>query len=188
VLDAGCGTGSFFRKFGRSFGSKTGVDHSAQMLALASARCRGLDDCRWLRASVLRLPASLRGGADLVVCANVLTFVPAATCVRALRQVAGASRRGGWLLLVLPALESHDAVVALETGRPQPARGDSAVVRRDDRMQRFYTAAGARGLAARAGLHAITVRRLWYPWRDEGILRPPPGRSAPWDWLVTARR
>ena len=189
VLDVGCGIGSFFRKYGRRFGPKTGTDHSRRMLRIAAARCRGLKDVRWQQADVLHLPPALRGSADLVVCSNVITFVSAAACARAMRETVRGARPGGWLLFILPALESHDAVVALETGRPAKTRHRAtAIVRRDDRMQRFYTAGGARALAARAGLRSIAVRPAWYPWSDEGITRPPRGHEPPWDWLLTARR
>jgi len=189
VLDIGCGIGSFFKEYGRHFGRKTGTDHSRRMLQLAAARCRDRPDIAWRRADVQRLPAALRASADLVVCSNVLTFISADACQRALRQVARCAKPGAWLMLVLPALESHDAVVALETGRARAQRhGATAIVRRDDRMQRFYTRTGAVRFATRAGLGTVSVRKVWYPWSDEGVNRAPHGREPPWDWLVTARR
>jgi ubiquinone/menaquinone biosynthesis C-methylase UbiE len=189
LLDAGCGIGSFIRKYGRHFGAKTGTDHSRRMLRIAAARCRHVPGCTWLQADVQRLPASLQGSADLVVCSNVLTFVSTVACSRALRQVALCAKPGAWLLLVLPSLESHDAVVALETGRsPAKRLGVTAIVRRDDRRQRFYTHRGAVEFVARAGLRSVAVRKVWYPWIDEGVTREPRNRELPWDWLVTARR
>lgn len=189
VLDLGCGIGSFFKIYGRHFGRKTGTDHSRRMLQIAARRCRQVPGCHWQQADARRLPSALRDYADLVVCSNVITFVLAAACRRAMHETVRAAKPGGWLLLVLPALESHDAVVALETGRPAvPRPRPTAIVRRDDRMQRFYTATGARQLAAGAGLRSITVRKVWYPWSDEGITRPPRGHEPPWDWCVTARR
>lgn len=189
VLDAGCGIGSFFRQYGRHFGAKTGTDHSRRMLRIAATRCRQLKECTWLPADVQQLPSGLHGRADLVVCSNVLTFVSAAACRRALRSVARCARPGAWIMLVLPSLESHDAVVAFETGRAAPRRrGRTAIVRRDDRRQRFYRRAGAVRFATRAGLRAVRVRKVWYPWIDEGVTRAPRGRELPWDWLVTARR
>jgi len=188
LLDVGCGIGSFIRKYGRRFGTKTGTDHSRRMLRIAARRCRTIPRCEWLQADVLALPAELHGRGDLVVCSNVVTFVSAAACDRAMRQVKRCAKPGGSLLFILPALESHDAVVALESGRAAPRRGTTAVVRRDDRMQRFYTEAGVRRLAARAGLRAIAVHKVWYPWTDEGVTSVPRGQEPPWDWLVTARR
>lgn len=189
VLDVGCGIGSFFRKYGRHFAEKTGTDHSRRMLKIAATRCRGLPDVRWRQADATALPAGLHGSADLVVCSNVITFVSAAKCRRAMRETVRGAKPGGWLLFILPALESHDSVVSLETGRPIPRRaGNAAIVRRDDRMQRFYTRTGARELATHAGLRSVTVRKAWYPWIDEGVTRAPRGAELPWDWFVTARR
>jgi ubiquinone/menaquinone biosynthesis C-methylase UbiE len=188
LLDLGCGIGSFIKKYGRHFGAKTGTDHSRRMLAIAAARCRRLPDCRWLRADAQRLPPALHDQGDLVVCSNVITFVSAAACIRALRQVVQCTKPGGRIMLIQPALESHDAVVEFETGRVAPRRALTAIVRRDDRMQRFYTEAGAAQLAKQAGLRSVEVRKVWYPWIDEGITHVPRGRELPWDWLVTARR
>jgi len=169
VLDVGCGIGSFFKKFGRHFGEKTGTDHSRRMLKIAAARCRGLPRCHWLQADVKKLPATLHGRGDLVVCSNVITFVSAAACTRALAQVVRCAGTGGWVMLVLPALESHDAVIAVETGRPAPRRRDStAIVRRDDRMQRFYSGPGARRLARQPGAGAKSLVSL-----DRRGNRPP---------------
>ncbi len=188
LLDLGCGIGSFIKKYGARFGEKIGTDHSQGMLQIAARRCRPLQDCTWLQADVQRLPPALQDRGDLVVCSNVITFVSAAACARALRHVVGCAKPEGWVLLILPALESHDAVVTHETGRPPPKRGATAIVRRDDRMQRFYTLQGARQLAASANLRAVTVHKVWYPWSDEGIARPPRGQELPWDWLVTGQR
>jgi SAM-dependent methyltransferase len=189
LLDIGCGIGSFFKKYGRLFGEKTGTDHSRRMLRIAARRCRRLKDCHWLQADVLALPPALHGRGDLVVCSNVITFVSAAACSRAMRQVARCAKPGGRLLFILPALESHDAVVAHETGRARPSRNNNtAIVRRDDRLQRFYAAQGARQLAVGAGLRAVRVQKVWYPWSDEGISRVPRDHEPPWDWLVAARR
>ncbi len=187
VLDIGCGIGSFFKQHGRHFGDKIGVDHSHRMLRIAAIRCRRLKNCAWVQADVQALPATLRGCGDLVVCSNVLTFVSAAASLRALRQVASCARPGGWVMLILPSLESHDAVVTLEAGRPVPRRRETAIVRRDDRRQRFYTRNGAIHLATRAGLQSVQARKVWYPWIDEGIRRAPRDRELPWDWLVTGR-
>jgi SAM-dependent methyltransferase len=188
VLDLGCGIGSFFRKYGRHFGAKTGSDHSARMLHLARSRCRGQSGIRWEQADVFALPARWRASADLVVCANVLTFVAPGACRRALRQIVRTAKSGGQVLLIIPSLESHDAVVTIESGRPAPTRRATAVVQRDDRRQRFFAAAGIQALARGVGLVDVQVRPVWYPWVDEGVTRPPPGAQPPWDWLVTGRK
>ena len=188
VLDLGCGIGSFYRKYGRRFGTKTGSDHSARMLHYARSRCRGQPDITWAQADLFALPDRWRSHADLVVCANVLTLVAPGACHRALRQIVGTLKPGRHTLLILPALESHGAVVALETGRPAPRRRDTAVVQRDDRRQHFFTAAGVAQLARTSGLVNIVVEKVWYPWAAGGISRPPLNTEPPWDWLVTGRR
>jgi len=185
VLDIGCGIGSFFRKYGRSFGAKIGTDHSDRMLHFARSRCRDQADITWERADVFALPARWRAGTDLAICANVLTFVAPGACRRALRQIVRTVKPGGRVLLIIPSLESHDLMVALEHHRAAPRRKFTAVVRRDDRRQRFHTAAGITPLTAGLGLTDIRVQKVWYPWADEGIIIHPRGAEPPWDWLVT---
>lgn len=187
VLDVGCGVGSFFKCYGRRFGARTGTDHSQRMLEIAARVCRRQPGITWRQADVTRMPKDLAGTADLVVCSNVITFVSLPECRRALREVVRCARPGGRVLLVQPALESHDAVVAVETGRKPPRRRAMAVVRRDDRRQRFFSGAGAAAFAAGAGLSGVTVAKVWYPWRDEGITAPPRGHELPWDWMVAGR-
>ena len=188
-LDVGCGIGSFVKKYGRHFGMNTGVDHSRRMLRVAGRRCRTIPGCRWLQADLEHLPRSLYDSVDLVICANVISFVSEAACHRAMRVIVQCARVSGWLLIVLPALESHDAMTAYKKGRAQRPRKDaSAVVRRDDRLQRFFGAKGARQLAAQAGMRSIRLQKVWYPWIDEGITRPPRGGELPWCWLLTGRR
>lgn len=188
ALDIGCGIGSFFRKYGRYFSTKTGTDHSARMVKLAEQRCLSQPEIHWCVSDVFAMPREWRASADLVVCSNVITFVQLDACRRALRQVVHTAKPGGRVLLIIPSLESHDAVVALEHGRPAPKRGTTAVVQRDDRLQRFFARDGIRQLAQRADLDRVQVRKVWYPWSDEGIAKAPRGHEAPWDWLVTGRR
>ena len=188
ALDLGCGIGSFFKKYGAGFGAKIGTDHSRRMLQIAAPICHRQPEIQWLQADVKQLPAALHGCGDLVVCSNVITFVSLPQCRRALAEVVRTAKPRGWVMLVQPALESHDAVVTIETGRPASQRKDMAVVRRDDRKQRFFTRAGAARLAKAAGLQSVSVDKVWYPWSDDGITHPPRGQEPPWDWLVTGRR
>jgi ubiquinone/menaquinone biosynthesis C-methylase UbiE len=189
VMDVGCGVGSFFKRYGRHFGKKTGVDHSRRMLQIAARRCHAVPGCEWRQGNIEHLPVSLHDSADLLICSNVITFNSLAACRRAMRAIIRYAKVGGWFLITLPALESHDAAIAYETGRTRrQRRTDSAIVRRDDRLQRFVSAEGARRLATQAGLRSVRIQKVWYPWIDEGIAKPPPGCELPWCWLVTGQR
>jgi len=188
VLDIGCGIGSFFKKYGSRFGAKMGTDHSPKMLEIAARICRQQKDVEWQQANVKALPDDMQDRGDLVVCSNVITFVSSDDCRQAMDQVAGCARIGGRVMLVQPALESHDRVARLEKRHAPVRRGDSAVVQRDDRRQRFFSETGSAKLAESAGLKSVEVSKVWYPWIDEGITAPPRGEEHPWDWLVTGRR
>lgn len=66
-----------------------------------------------------------------------------------------AATAGGRPLLANPALESHDGVVAIETGRPAPKRGDAAVVNRDNRLERFFAGKGIDAMPDRPGNRSV---------------------------------
>ncbi len=187
VLDIGCGIGSFFKKYGSRFGEKLGTDHSPKMLEIAARICRRQETINWQQADVKSLPTDLHARGDLVVCSNVITFVTRSDCRKAMSEVVRCAQKGGWVMLVQPALESHDRVARFEARQARVRRGDSAVVQRDDRRQRFFSEKGAATLAASTGLKSVEVRKVWYPWIDEGVVRPPRGEELPWDWLVTGR-
>lgn len=188
VLDIGCGIGSFFKKYGSRFGEKVGTDHSQRMLDIAARICRRQPSIQWQQEDVRKLSSALHAQGDLVVCSNVITFVSLPDCRKAMGEVAQCARPGGWVMLVQPALESHDRVARLENRSAPVRRADSAVVKRDDRRQRFFRESGAESLAMAAGLKSVEVHKVWYPWIDEGVVRPPRGEELPWDWLVTGRR
>lgn len=69
------------------------------------------------------MPVNLYGFGDLVVCSNVITFVSSPKCEQAMSSVVRCARKGGWVMLVQPSLESHDHVTRLETRTAPLQRG-----------------------------------------------------------------
>jgi SAM-dependent methyltransferase len=109
ILDAGCGTGGNVAWLGRR-GVAHGVDLSPE--AMRFCRKRGLTTVA--RASVLDLP--YRGETfDLVTSFDVIYHLDVADDVAALRELARVLRRGGTLLVRVPAFQgltsAHDAAV-----------------------------------------------------------------------------
>ena len=109
ILDAGCGTGGMMLALAQ-YGSVIGIDFSP--LALKYCRERRLQ--RMAQASVTDLPF-MEDAFDLVTCFDVLYHLGVADDTRALREYCRVLRRGGHLLLRLPAFEwlraAHDATV-----------------------------------------------------------------------------
>lgn len=109
ILDAGCGTGGN-ALFLQRYGTVVGIDLAAEALALGSGRIRGA----LTRATVLDLPFS-EGSFDLVTSFDVLYHRAVPDERQALAETRRVLRRGGRLLLRLPAYEflrsKHDRAV-----------------------------------------------------------------------------
>jgi SAM-dependent methyltransferase len=71
LLDAGCGTGWFSRRFAQAGGQVTGLDRDPSMLAYARSRGRGVD---YLEGDMLALPLPDKSF-DLVTAVTSLCFV-----------------------------------------------------------------------------------------------------------------
>ncbi len=112
VLDAGCGTGGFMGYLRSRYNPErlVGVDISEEALGFCARR--GIDDV--CLGSVEKLPFE-EGCFDLVVSLDVLYHSRVEDDLAALRELARVTRRGGYLLLNLPAFSilrgRHDLAV-----------------------------------------------------------------------------
>jgi ubiquinone/menaquinone biosynthesis C-methylase UbiE len=96
ILDLACGTGVVTRelaKSGLSPGSLTGVDHNADMLAVARRRAEAAGvEAEWVQADAGELPFPERRF-DLAFCQQALQFFPDRP--RALQELARVMQQGG---------------------------------------------------------------------------------------------
>ena len=75
LLDAGCGIGTFTRKYGSRFAHVIAMDFSPAILRRAMSTRPALPNVTWLCADIVALPLILQPGvADLTVSLNVLTY------------------------------------------------------------------------------------------------------------------
>jgi arsenite methyltransferase len=99
VLDAGCGPGFYVSELLEVVGpqgSVTGVDISADMLAVAAKRCEGYPGARFAEGEVTSLPVG-DGEFDRALSVQVLEYVPDVD--RALHELRRALRPGGRLVV-----------------------------------------------------------------------------------------
>jgi SAM-dependent methyltransferase len=190
VVDLGCGHGTFIREFGRLFESITGLDYAPRMIARARRRCARVPGARWLCAGVERAPALLGPVADLAVCLNVLTSTQRARRDSQWAALAGVNKPGGLALVVLPSVESA-RFVARVTGVTQHSaklRSDRQI-RRGPHVQKLYTRQELIDYFTRFGYRKVSITRVFYPWRVEGIAsRDVAAASLPWHWACLAVR
>lgn len=76
ALDLGAGLGLLTRRVAERADSVLGLDISPSAVAAARARHAGVPNLAFEQGDVQRLPASLDGGFDLVVIADVLYYLP----------------------------------------------------------------------------------------------------------------
>jgi SAM-dependent methyltransferase len=109
ALDAGCGTGENLRRLEGSRRA-TGVDLSPLALAVARGKARS----PLARATISNLPFRDESF-DLILCADVIYHADVADDVAALREMRRVLKRGGSLIVNVPAFEglrsAHDRAV-----------------------------------------------------------------------------
>ncbi len=108
LLDVGCGTGWFTRRFAQDGTIATGLDPNAEWLAYA--RSHSPPDLRWVEGDARRLPFA-DGSFDHVISIAALCFVPDER--RALAEILRVARRRfaiGWL-------NRHSLLYQLKSGR-----------------------------------------------------------------------
>ncbi|MEU7629881.1 methyltransferase domain-containing protein [Nocardia sp. NPDC049220] len=98
VVDIGCGPGDLARVLACQAGRVTGVDPSDQMIGYATARSRGLANCRFELGTAQSLPLP-DTSVDVVTSTFAMHHIPAAYRPAAVAQMFRVLRPGGRLLL-----------------------------------------------------------------------------------------
>ncbi len=163
-------------------------DFAEKMVERAKQRCAAVPDVSWSTMGLEDAAARLGPAGDLVACLNVITSTDAVLRGRQWNSLANLARIGGYVLVVVPALESalRVAKYADEENRIHDSDFDSGIVFRGDYPQKHYGRVELRETIALEGLRVISLRRIHYPWSDDGV--DDPGRMPPWSWVALARR
>jgi SAM-dependent methyltransferase len=199
AADFGCGVGRYLPLLAANFSRVLALDSATACLDRARRKARRLPNVEVLRASPSIL-AGLRDSCDCTLAVQVLIHPQRQARQRTLADLVSLTRRGGWVLLVVPSLESVVYAEAVRrTFRPKlkPEFGfgqwhvfrDPSVVALEGQPTKHYVAEELMLLLRKAGCIPEAPRRVEYSWRvhDAGV---PRGFRAPrpWDWLVLARR
>ncbi len=186
LVDAGCGIGTFAKRFGPRFGKVIAFDFASAMVRRARGRCSELTHATWQTLPLEDAGAKLGAVGHLVACLNVITSPRTSLRTRQWDSVVQLVRPGGHLLIVVPSLESarhvaeHDAEAF---GGSVGAEAD--LVRRSDSPQKHYTRHELRRALELREMKIITLRKIHYPWDDDGLEATEAKR--PWDWGCLAR-
>ena len=187
LVDAGCGIGTFVERFGEQFGKVVAFDFAQAMVKRARNRCRKLKHVTWKSMPLENAGERIGPVAHLAVCLNVITSPDADLRMRQWESLAMLVRPGGHLMVVIPSLESARYVAELDAtavGLSQAAEPD--LIRRTDTRQKHYSRAELRWQVTRQGLRVLSLRRIHYPWGEEGLEHS--ASKPPWDWVCLARK
>jgi SAM-dependent methyltransferase len=187
LVDLGCGTGSFIRKFGHRFHEIVGVEFAARIIARAKRSLGTSGKIDWLTMDIGQAAKVIGPRADLTTCLNVVTSPSAAQRRRLWTSIARTLKPRGYALIVVPSFESEMMVHELG-GTAKPSK--TGIVRiDDDASQKFYRRDELIADLARHGLKTRKIGRVFYPWAEEGMRKPRgSGRSYPWGWICLAQR
>ena len=187
LVDLGCGTGSFIKKFGDRFHEIVGVEFASKIIARAKKSLAKSAKIAWLTMDIGQAAKIIGPRADLTTCLNVVTSPHAAQRRRLWTSIAHTLKPRGYALIVVPSLESEMMVHELG-GTAKPSK--SGIVRIDDEAsQKFYRRDELIADLARHGLKTRRIGRVFYPWAEEGMRKPRgSGKRHPWGWICLAQR
>ena len=207
VTDLGCGPGILIPELIKRFKSVCAVDFSKKLLALAVDRYPN-EKISYLQADLTQSiePAC---PSDVTVCSSVLILSSRKKRRRVMESIVRFTRKGGTVIVTVPALESCIHVYQTLIRLRKELGGDNGVSRSEARRQFVAEVPSVldgnvsiRGVPTKhwmqdeitqhitdAGLTVERVRRVEFHWESE-IDSPPEWLDAPfpWDWLIVARR
>ncbi len=188
LVDAGCGIGSFVQRFGRRFGRVLAFDFAAKMVARAKERYADVPAVSWSTMGLEDAATKLGPVGDFVACLNVITSTDAGLRRRQWQSLAGIARPSGHMLVVVPALESALRVVKYADAENRIHQSDfeAGIVFRGTYQQKHYSRDELRATCGDEGLRVVALKRIHYPWSDDGV--DDPGLVPPWSWVALARR
>jgi len=207
--DLGCGLGKFLPVLAKEFKHVHACDYSTGLLENARGANSDLENVSFDKVDLshgsIRLPK-----VDFSLCVNVLLTADLGERLSALKNIAHQLTKGGYLVLVVPSLESAlyanarlvqwnlrsgvavaDAEVegfrSREPSGAEIARG--GIVYAGDLKMKHFIKEELIALTDGVRLDAVSVEKLEYRWDTE--FKDPPvwmGEPFPWDWLAVFRK
>lgn len=188
LVDAGCGIGSFVKRFGRRYGRVVAFDFAEAMVRRAKRRCAKVPNVEWTVCGLEAAAGKLGSIGDFVACLNVITSTDPKLRKRQWESLAQLAKPGGYVFFVAPAVESAKRTVKFADEDNNIHRSDfgAGLIYRGDAPQKHYTREELRDIFRDHGLRVISLKRIHYPWSDDGV--DDPGLQWPWSWGALGRR
>ena len=205
AIDIGCAIGKWLPVLAPQFGKVVAVDISAKNLKIAEQLYPNYKNVTYLRADMSGKKTKVPK-CDFGICINAILTPSAKERDIFFQSLQACIKRGGYLVLTVPSLESWllssilqaqfgiDKKLYKEKTPPKEARRKWDQVRQgnadiDDVPHKHYLEEELEILLSRAGFIAEKFQKIEYSWSTE-FHHPPKWlrHPRPWDWMVVARR
>ena len=203
ACDLGCGTGRYLPTLAERFKTIYAIDISSKCLDVAQEICRPLNNVIYIKAD-LSVPRLQLRRFHFGISINMLTMPSFKTRGAILRNFCTFTKKHGYLLLVVPSLESalysnnrlldwnaksgsrRDDAFAIELNSSKsPVFASDGVLNFAGARTKHYLKEELIVLLEGVGFSVISVAKVEYPWTAMFGQRPPWMKGPyPWDWLV----
>lgn len=202
AMDLGCAIGNWLPMLSGAFKKVYAVDIAKHYIKLAQEKNKHLPNIEYIHADLGKLKTKLT--ADMVVCINTLLTPNNKSRNAAYETVIKAVAKNGYLVLVVPALESalysefiltqwneRDRKAGKKVSKEAMKQGDpfAGVIHLDTTPTKHYLKEELYFMLQHSGFEVVEAQKVEYTWATE-FNSPPKWLTAPcpWDWLVVARR
>jgi 2-polyprenyl-3-methyl-5-hydroxy-6-metoxy-1,4-benzoquinol methylase len=205
VMDMGCAIGKWIPLLATQFRRVVATDISAKNLEIARKKCAAFSNVDYVRMD-MSAPNLTVSPCDVGVCINAILTSSLTKRIRFFQALNMSIHRGGWLILVVPSLESklYTNIIADRwniDGDHKEKIGSSkkayaiaknykqGVTDIDNVPTKHYLEEELQLLLQLEGFKVKGIEKINYTWKTE-FHHPPKWLKEPypWDWLCVARK
>ncbi|MET0634916.1 MAG: class I SAM-dependent methyltransferase [Chitinophagaceae bacterium] len=205
VVDAGCAVGKWLPVLSPLFSQVTAVDISSRNLAIAQKKYSHLTNIIYQRADLSSARITMKGY-DMAICINAVLSDSLIKRARFFNQLSKAVRRNGYLILVVPSLESWllsriiqkqykiDATLFRQKISDTEAASryrniQQGNVEIDEVATKHYLGPELQLTLSKAGFEMEEQHKVEYDWHTEFVAPPSWLKEPmPFDWLCVCRK
>jgi SAM-dependent methyltransferase len=206
VADFGCGVGGFIPLLSKCAKHVSGSDFSSKCIEIAKKKFAKKKNVDFF---VHDLTKPVKKKYDVAVAANVLISHQPEMLKKMLQHIAASIKKGGYLIVVIPSLESSlyvyktvvDVLIQQGETREASRKNVDAHIKKDyislvdgvikvgDVPTKHYLGEEFEAQLLKFKMKEVQRKKLQYPW-DTEIESPPKNMkgSEPWDWMFVAEK
>lgn len=206
IADFGCGVGGFLPLLSKVAGKISACDFSVKCIDIAKLRFAGMKN---INLFVHDLTKPLKLKCDVAVAANVLISHQPETLKKMLKNMADTVKRGGYLIVVVPSMESslfvYQKIMEIRiAGGESMAKAKNyidgkinsdmvsladGVVQVGSVPTKHYVGEEFESLLLQYKMETVERKKLEYDWETE-LVNPPKKLKGPFpfDWMFVAKK